>query len=619
MEIQQYVERLETGRPELAREWLAAHPAVMNASDDQGVPVVLRAMETGSEPLIRYLVEDTVTKVAVRDRDGAGVLHYAARRGSPSLLAYLVERLGFDPLESDSHGETPLETARRFGNTAGETYLAAAAGFGVEEGFKNPVQPGFMPDPSIVRVGEDYYMVNSSFTWYPALPISHSRDLVHWERIGYVFIRENAPGLLEGLDSGHGLWAPDISFQDGRFYVTVTLRRNDDDPHPRAQLVTSAARPEGPYDPPAVLEIDGIDPSLFTDDDGSRYMLLNRGARLVPLSADARTALGPAELIWGGQDHRASEGPHMFKKDGWYYLLLAEGGTGMGHHITVGRSRHLRGPYERCPHNPVLQQRDPAALLQKSGHGDFVETQAGDWWVVYLCARPVDGFSPLGRETGLDPVSWTADGWPVVNRGRGPSALQRRPALPSFEPAPMSPDPEAPNTFWASQRCPTGARWEDGVLTLPGSPLPLEERDSRAGLYRRQTALCCRWSARLLEAEGDAGPAAYYDEFSFLLLGREAKTGELVARMRDGRTDRVLGRTAVSEGPVWLRMEAENLTRRLLYSTDGKTWNLLALAERAECLADEGVGFGKRFTGTMLGVYAVGGAARLDQLEMGDL
>lgn len=623
MKDQEYITRLRAGQVEPVRDWIQTHPQVVNEVDEDGTPMMLYGMETGSEALVRYLVEETVTKVMLRDKKGAGVLHYAARRGDGHLLAYLVERLGFDPLQSDGLGRTPLEIARRCHNAEGERYLARAAGFGLEESYHNPIQPGFMPDPSILRVGEDYYMVNSSFTWYPALPISHSRDLVHWERIGYVFTEENAPGLLAGLESGHGLWAPDISYHEGRFYVTVTLRRNDRDPRPRAQLVTSAPQPQGPYDPPAVLEINGIDPSLFTDVDGHRYMVLNRGARLVPLSDDARTPLGPAELIWGGQDHRASEGPHLLYKDGWYYLLLAEGGTGMGHHITVGRSRSLRGPYQRCPYNPVMQQRDPEAQLQKAGHGDLVCTPAGDWWAVYLCARPVDGFSPLGRETGLDPVRWTPDGWPILNEGRGPSAVQKCPALPPFVPEPMSPDPAARNTFWASQRGPAGARWDGKTLSLPGCDLPLEELDSRAGLFTRQTALHCRWTARLVRRDrGSAGVAAYYDEWSFLQFGVEAgPTGPvLAARLRDGRTSRTLAQVPLETGhSLWLSMEAENLTRRLSYSVDGTNWMPFAVLDRVECLADEGVGFGKRFTGTMLGVYAVGGPADFDHIRKEDL
>ena len=170
--------------------------------------------------------------------------------------------------------------------------------------------PGFRPDPSIVRVGEDYYMVNSSFTWFPAIPISHSRDLVHWEPVGHVLTDpENA--MLQGLEGGHGYWAPDISYYNGRFYVPATLRRNDDHPRPRAQIVTSAPAPEGPWDPPAVIEENGIDPSLFTDSDGKRYMVLNRGARLLPLTPDARAATGPARHVWYADIKRASDGPHI--------------------------------------------------------------------------------------------------------------------------------------------------------------------------------------------------------------------------------------------------------------------------------------------------------------------
>lgn len=463
--------------------------------------------------------------------------------------------------------------------------------------------PGFRPDPSIVRVGEDYYMVNSSFTWFPAIPISHSRDLVHWEPVGHVLTDpENA--MLQGLEGGHGYWAPDISYYSGRFYVTATLRRNDDHPRPRAQIVTSAPAPEGPWDPPAVIEENGIDPSLFTDGDGKRYMVLNRGARLLPLTPDARAATGPARLLWYGDIKRASEGPHILQKDGWYYIILAEGGTGMTHQISVGRARTLDGPYESCPYDPILHQYDPNATLQKSGHGDLVETQNGQWYAVYLCARPQDGFSPLGRETALDPVEWTADGWPIINRRKGPSALQRRPNLPRFVPHAASLDPADARSLWVSPRLPADAAWDGCTLSLRGDVRDLDDKATKAGIYTRQTALQCSFSARLdtaLRPGWQAGITGYYDEKSYCKFGlRGTENGtlaELTVRSPEGKT-------VVRSAPAacgTLRMEADGLTRRF-YLDD----TLFAELPRAEFLADEGRGCQKRFTGSMMGLYAVG-------------
>lgn len=602
-----------------AQAHLAACPQDVNARDDAGTPAVLYAMRTGDLELCRWMVEDSLAKLNVPDRDGAGLLHYAAERGSPELLRYLVERVGCDPMQSDHRGRTPYSIAHEAGNTAGEAYFAQVVGAPWEGLYQNPVLPGFRPDPSIVRVGEDYYMVNSSFTWFPALPISHSRDLVYWEPIGHVLTEENA-AMLVGLESGHGYWAPDISYHEGRFYVTATLRRNDDHPRPRAQIVTSASRPEGPYDPPAVIEENGIDPSLFVDEDGKRYMVLNRGARLLPLSDDARTATGPARLLWYGDTKRASEGPHLLRKDGWYYLILAEGGTGLTHQISVGRSRTLDGPYTACPYDPVLHQFDPGAPIQKSGHGDLVQTQNGDWYAVYLCARPVDGYSPLGRETALDPVQWTADGWPIVNGLKGPSVLQKKPELPAFVPQAPSLDPTAANTLWVSQRGPARAAWDGVGLTLQADEKGLDDIASRAGLFTRQTRLECSITVRLetRPAEGQrAGISGYYDERSYCRFGLDGAALELAVRdgLEPERTVRRLEGLAPAGG-ITLRMEAQGLARRFLYRTVDGAWRCFAELPRATFLSDEGVGLGKRFTGSMLGIYAIGNwTARFDGIE----
>ena len=599
----------------LRRKDFAAHPAAANATDEAGVPAVLRAMQTGDDTFCRWIIEQSLSKLNATDPDGATALHYAAASGSPDLLRYLVKRVGWDPLRGDCKGRTPYGIAHAAGNTAGEAYFAEVVGAKWQDLYANPMLPGFRPDPSIVRVGEDYYMVNSSFTWFPAIPISHSRDLVHWEPVGHV-LTDPATAMLDGLDGGHGYWAPDISYHNGRFYVTATLRRNDDHPRPRAQIVTSAPAPEGPWDPPAVIEENGIDPSLFVDDDGQRYMVLNRGARLLPLTPDARAAAGPARLLWYGDTKRASEGPHLLKKDGWYYIILAEGGTGISHQISVGRSRTLAGPYEPCPYDPILHQYDPKGALQKSGHGDLVQTQNGQWYVVYLCARPQDGFSPLGRETALDPVEWTADGWPIVNRRKGPSALQRRPDLPPFVPQAASFDPASLHSLWVSPRLPADAVWDGHALHLRSDVRDLDDKATKAGLYTRQTALQCSFAARLtaaLRPGQQAGITGYYDERSYCKFGLRGTDGgtlvELSIRTPEGVE---VIRTAPAAGCT-LRMEADGLARR--FYLDGA---LFAELPRVEFLADEGRGCQKRFTGSMMGLYAVGAGftAEFDEITI---
>lgn len=618
MEYTALFDILRRGQLTEARAYMEKEPKAVNAVDEEGTAAILRIMQTGDFDLCRWTAEQSLGKLNTVDANGAGALHYAAECGDAALLRYLVERAGFDPLAGDRLGRTPYSIAHAAGNTEGETYFAQSIGAKWENLYQNPILSGFHPDPSIVRVGEDYYMVNSSFMWFPALPIRHSRDLVHWEPIGHVLTDENT-AMLKDINGGCGYWAPDISYYHGRYYVTATLRRNDGHPRPRAQIVTSAPVPEGPWEPPAVIEENGIDPSLFVDDDGKRYMLLNRGARLLPLSANAREAVGPARLLWYGDTKRASEGPRMLKKDGWYYLILAEGGTGMSHQISVGRSRTLDGPYEACPYNPVLHQYNPNGTLQKSGHGHFVQTPDGQWYAVYLCARPVDGMCPLGRETALDPVTWTEDGWPLVNRRKGPSAQQIKPPLPVFLPRRESMDPASPRTLWISPRQSAKARWENNVLSLDAHILDLDDKNSRAGIYRRQTALSCQFTVHIENEPADGqqiGIAAYYDECSFCKFGKQK--GRLVITLREPDGWKQLF-SSEKDGD-WLRITADGLERRFLCSGDGENWETVYTIPRAEFLCDEGKGCVKRFTGAMFGLYAIGEAftARFDSISYVD-
>lgn len=311
-----------------------------------------------------------------------------------------------------------------------ESYLEKRYCHKYADFYRNPIRTGFFPDPSIVRVGTDYYMVNSSFIFFPCIPISHSKDLIHWEIIGHA-ITNPEWAHLDGLEGGRGYWAPDISYYEGRFYITATYRLNDVPPVYRRQIVVFSDKPEGPYSEPVFIDEDGIDPSIFNDDDGRRYMLLNRGARIFKLDKTATKKISDATLLYYGDHKRAPEGPHLYKKDGYYYLLEAEGGTGPGHRVTISRSKELFGNYEPCPYNPIMRQDDPDAAIQRCGHGDLVDTPDGRWYMVYLCGRMIgDGYSILGRETALDPVTWTADGWPIVNDLKGPSTMQVSPFAP---------------------------------------------------------------------------------------------------------------------------------------------------------------------------------------------
>lgn len=376
-----------------------------------------------------YCIRETERSVSLDDTDelGCSLLHYAVKGGSERLVSYLVDTCQMEPLWADRELITPYDLAFEGREAFPSVYefLEKRTGFSLDSCYRNPVCPSMHPDPSIVRVGDDFYMVNSSFVFFPGLPVSHSTDLVHWETIGYAFDNSVwARELLGHLEGGRGFWAPDISFIDGKFVIAATLRNNDDMPFPQTQAIMWASRPEGPYSKPVIFEQDGIDPSLFVDDDGKKYMLVNRGARLIPLSADLTELAGNAVMIAYGAAGAIPEGPHLFKKGGYYYLLLAEGGTGKGHMESVLRAKGLYGPYEKSPYGPLITQSDPVGALQCCGHADIVEGPDGRWFIVYLCSRFIDGkWGMLGRETCLDEVVWTADGWPRLPSGRGPSYL----------------------------------------------------------------------------------------------------------------------------------------------------------------------------------------------------
>jgi len=294
--------------------------------------------------------------------------------------------------------------------------------------FTNPILPGCYPDPSICRVGRDYYLVNSTFCYFPGLPVFHSRDLVNYKLIGHALNRKTQLDLSES-DCGLGIYAPTIRYHKGRFYLVCTDVGGIDN------FVMVSNAPEGPWSDPYPLEdAEGIDPSLFFDDDGKCYFMATRQKHqskrygdneiwIQEFCTDTLKLTGPKRVIWQGtmQNSVWCEGPHIYKKDGYYYLFTSEGGTSYEHSIMVARSKCITKPFEGCPNNPILTHRHlgkdyPIAC---TGHCDLVDTPKGKWYMVLLATRPIDGhYTNLGRETFLAEVDWEND-WPVVNKGRG--------------------------------------------------------------------------------------------------------------------------------------------------------------------------------------------------------
>ena len=298
--------------------------------------------------------------------------------------------------------------------------------------YSNPILAGFYPDPSICKVDNDYYLVNSSFAYYPGLPLFHSKDLVNWKQIGYAMNRPEQLNL-RGAGVSRGLFAPTIRYHNGLFYIVCTLVDRG------GNFVITSKDPKGSWSNPAWLkEVNGIDPSLFFDDDKA-YIIYNsippenkslynghRTIRIHEFDATNLKVMGEERiLINGGTDISKKpvwiEAPHILKKDGWYYLICAEGGTGYNHSEVVFRSKDVCGPYISYENNPILTQRTLDTTRKNSitttGHADFVETNDGKWYAVFLGCRPYeDDYYNTGRETFMAPVIWK-DGWPHILEG----------------------------------------------------------------------------------------------------------------------------------------------------------------------------------------------------------
>jgi alpha-N-arabinofuranosidase len=375
--------------------------------------------------------------------------------------------------------------------------------------FRDPVLPGFHPDPSVCRVGEDYWLVCSSFSYFPGLPVFHSRDLVNWRQAGNVLDRPEQLQLT-GLGHSQGLFAPTLRWHGGRFFLVCTLVAEGRSTGPLGNFVVTATDPAGPWSDPVWLpDAPGIDPSLFFDSDGRCWYCGTRERRDAAFFGDWEIWVreldpadwrfrGEAQGIWRGalRDCIWPEGPHLYKRGEWYYLLHAEGGTDVHHAISIARSRSITGPWTGNPGNPILTHRHFGrdCALTKVGHGDLVETPDGDWWMILLASRPRDGVCNLGRETFVVDVAWEDD-WPVVAPGRG--CLDSRGPLPRLAPAPVAPacacehfDSPGLPPHWLQLRTPAADGYSldfrPGWLALGLRPVAMNEGGQPAMVVRRQ-------------------------------------------------------------------------------------------------------------------------------------
>jgi len=498
---------------------------------------------------------------------------------------------------------------------------------------RNPILRGFNPDPSILRVGDDYYIAVSTFEWFPGVLVHHSRDLVHWRLAARPL--DGAKLLdMRGNPTSGGVWAPCLSWREGLFHLVYSDAKSTGRFKDVHNYVTTAPSIGGPWSEPAYLNSTGFDPSFFHDADGRTWMLNMKwdfrpkrncfaGILLQEYDHGARSLKGPEHVIFRGTELGVTEGPHLYRKNGLYYLMVAEGGTSLGHAVTVARSASIAGPYQVDPRNPVLTSADaPTAELQKAGHGSLVETRDGVPYMVHLCGRPIArrGRCMLGRETAIQRMAWTEDGWlRLADGGRTPRVLVEAPDLPQhpwpqaparddFDARALAPEfqfPRAPLTdadFSLAER--------PGFLRLRGGESPASRHHQvlvarRLQAFRLTVSTCLEF--RPTAYQQMAGLILLYDteNFFYLRVSRDEGIGRCVGVFAwdRGAADQP-GADVTVEGweRIHLRAEVDDDRLRFSFGPDGRAWTPIGPVLDASKLSDEYCA--KPFEGAFTGAFA---------------
>jgi beta-xylosidase len=488
-------------------------------------------------------------------------------------------------------------------------------------GYRNPVIPGFHPDPSVCRVGDEYFLVTSSFTWFPGVPIFRSTNLVDWTPIGNVLDRRAQLDLRDTAGwTSFGVYAPTLRHHDGRFWMITTVSTRD----ALRNFFVTAEDPAGPWSDPVVVDVVGIDPDLAWDDDGNCWVHTALGAISRTRIDDFTGAVLDAPVTtWSGTGLQYPEAPHLLRRGDHWYLLIAEGGTERGHAVSIARGPAPTGPWESCPHNPIISHRSTDRPIQNTGHADLVEAPDGSWWMVLLGTRP-NGMTPkfqvLGRETFLVPVEWVDD-WPVV----GELALDMDARPPGVSSATLLParddfDATAFDPRWVGIRAPltdhASLDERPGWLTLHGTD-SLED-DEPALVGRRQQHAECH--VRALVDRGDAAEAgltvwmddrAHYD---VMVAGER-----VVVRARIGPlVDEVASAPAPDPSSVVLEVrcrpdDAGAEPDLVVFGHADDSGEFVALASLPGRYLSTEVAGG--FTGRVIGMFAAGGTAAFDWYE----
>jgi xylan 1,4-beta-xylosidase len=510
--------------------------------------------------------------------------------------------------------------------------------------YKNPVIPGFYPDPSFCRVGDDYYLVTSSFEYFPGVPIFHSRNLVNWTQIGHCLTRKTQLKLhLERSTSGGlldvyknlpgfsgGIYAPTLRYHDGTFYmITTNLNLGK-------HLCVHTTDPAGEWSEPIWIDHGDIgwtiDPSLFFDDDGKVYLTCKGSgppAGIYQFEIDIKTGerLTEPQFIWADTSGKDAEGPHLYRINGWYFLMVAEGGTEYGHLESLGRSDNPYGPFEMCPYNPILSHRSLSSPIQATGHADIEQDQNGNWWSVFLGVRP-NGYPPayhLGRETFLAPVNWTDDDWFVIGEiGKSPAEPNVKLEM-EVAALPQAPDCQQMETIhddfvlpelnleWNFYRNLDAQYWSlderSGWLTLKGSALTLDEMmNAPVFVGRRQQHFECVASTMIeFEPQEDgeeAGLTIFQNNlhhYEIAVVRRDGKR-QVIVRRRIGTLSVVVAEEDIAEGLVTLEIRADRTQYEFAYGLGIEAVKVIATGETRYLSTEVGGGF----VGVYFAMYATG-------------
>ncbi|THE11851.1 glycoside hydrolase family 43 protein [Bacillus timonensis] len=478
--------------------------------------------------------------------------------------------------------------------------------------YKNPVIPGFYPDPSICRVGEDYYLVNSSFAYVPGVPIWHSKDLVHWRQIGYCLTRKSQLQLNNSAISG-GIFAPTLRFYNGRFFMVTT--NIDQGGH----FYVWANNPAEEWSDPIYVDQPGIDPSLFFDDDGKVFFtstsdLQSKAIYQCEIDIETGQKLSDTQMIWEGTGGAFPEGPHLYKINGYYYLMCAEGGTEYGHMVTIARSKTPYGPFESYPGNPILSHRSLNHKVHATGHADLIEAQDGTWWAVFLGIRPIrfPYRHHLGRETFLAPVSWTDDDWPIIGNNGVVELEMDAETLPfalwEEEPEVDHFDQPKLGLKWNFIRNSYNVDWSlkkrDGWLAFSGSEVRLIDSGTPAFIGCRQQHFQCDVSTKMEfdPQEGDeAGLAVFMNEGYHYTIGLTKVENNYVILFRKqvGSMTVVEHSCPIKDLIVELRIQATPEKYIFSYCNSNQRWQYIGEGE-TQFLSTEVAG---GFTGVFFGMY----------------